>query len=149
MYFSTDNIKNMNMSKIVSLQDTGRMWKDFHILEIGFDNNDFGTVLAKSTTPSYKVGDEVKYTKNDRGGVKIQRDEANFTNNSFSSGGKTDKSDQIARSVVFKGAIDLVAAKVIELKDIGGFVEKHLTIVTGEPAKGESYDNHFNESQPF
>ena len=137
------------MSKIVSLQDTGRMWKEFHILEIGFDNNDTGTVLAKSTTPSYKVGDEVKYTKNDRGGIKIQRDEADFTNNNYSSTGKSDKSDQIARSVVFKGAIDLVSSNVIEVKDIAAFVQKHLPIVTGEPAKGESYDNHFNDSEPF
>ena len=47
------------MPKIVSLQDTGRMWKEFHILDIAFDNNDNGNVLAKSTSPSYKVGDDV------------------------------------------------------------------------------------------
>ena len=101
------------MPKIVSLQDTGRMWKEFHILNIAFDNNDSGDVLAKSTSPSYKVGDEVQYTKNERGGIKIQRDQSNFSNSSTSNYTpkvKQDNSEQIARSVVFKGAIDLVVA---------------------------------------
>ena len=33
------------MPKITSIQDTGRMWKEFHILEVQFDNNDGGTCL--------------------------------------------------------------------------------------------------------
>ena len=140
------------MPKIVSLQDTGRMWKEFHILNIAFDNNDSGDVLAKSTSPSYKVGDEVQYTKNERGGIKVQREQSNFPSNSnsnYSPKVKQDNSEQIARSVVFKGAIDLVASGKLQVTDIPSFVDKYLPVVTGAQAQGASYATHFQESSPF
>ena len=144
------------MPKIISLQDTGRMWKEFHILEVQFDNNDGGTVLAKSPSPAYKVGEDVQYEKNERGGVKIQRDPSNYaststpsnySNNSPSM--KKDPSEQIARSVVFKGAIDLVSNGKLQITDIPSFVEKYLPVVTAEQPKGDSYQEHFQESSPF
>jgi len=141
------------MPKITSIQDTGRMWKEFHILEVQFDNNDGGTALAKSPTPAYKVGDDVQYEKNERGGVKIQRDQSNFSSNSNYSNNsprmKQDNSEQIARSVVFKGAIDLVASGKLQITDIPSFVDKYLFVVTGAQAQGASYANHFQESSPF
>jgi len=139
------------MPKIVSLQDTGRMWKEFHILEVAFDDNVNGTVLAKSPSPSYKVGDEVTYTKNERGGIKIQREQTtNFPNSNYSPKvSNSNQSEQIARSVVFKGAIDLVSAGVIEIKDIPRFVEQHLPVVTGASEQSNSYASHFNDSSPF
>jgi len=141
------------MPKITSIQDTGRMWKEFHILEVQFDNNDGGTALAKSPTPAYKVGDEVQYEKNERGGVKIQRDQSNGSSSSNYSNNsprmKQDNSEQIARSVVFKGAIDLVSSGKIQITDIPSFVDKYLSVVTGASPQGESYQAHFQESSPF
>ena len=139
------------MPKITSIQDTGRMWKEFHILEVQFDNNDGGTALAKSPTPAYKVGDDVQYEKNERGGVKIQRDQSNFSSNSNYSPkvSNSNQSEQIARSVVFKGAIDLVSSGKIQITDIPSFVDKYLSVVTGASAQGESYQAHFQESSPF
>jgi hypothetical protein len=139
------------MPKITSIQDTGRMWKEFHILEVQFDNNDGGTALAKSPTPSYKVGDDVQYEKNERGGIKIQREQSNnFSNNSnYSPKVKQDNSEQIARSVVFKGAIDLVSSGKMQITDIPSFVEKYLGVVTGASAQGETYQAHFQDSSPF
>jgi hypothetical protein len=141
------------MPKIVSIQDSGRMWKEFHILEVAFDNNDSGSVLAKSTSPSYKVGDDVQYTKNERGGIKIQRDQSNFPSNNSNYSPKmnsnNDKGEQIARSVVFKGAIDLVSNGKLQITDIPSFVDKYLPVVTGAQAQGESYATHFQESSPF
>jgi hypothetical protein len=60
------------MAKIVSITPTGQ-WQDLFKLDIRFDNGDFGTAFAKSQTPSYGVGDEVEYTKNEKGTIKIQR----------------------------------------------------------------------------
>jgi hypothetical protein len=54
------------MAKIVSMTPTGQ-WQDLSQVEIRFDNGDFGTAFAKSPTPSYGVGDEVEYTKNEKG----------------------------------------------------------------------------------
>ena len=144
------------MAKIVSIQDTGRTWKEFHILEVQFDNNDGGTVLAKSPSPAYKVGEDVQYEKNERGGVKIQRDPSTYSSNSspsnYSNNSPTvrkDPSEQIARSVVFKGAIDLVSNGKLQITDIPSFVEKYLPVVTAEQPKGDSYQEHFQESSPF
>jgi hypothetical protein len=128
------------------------MWKEFHILEIAFDDNQGGTVLAKSPTPSYKVGDEVQYTKNERGGVKIQR-ENNFPSSNNSNYtpkvSNSNQSEQIARSVVFKGAIDLVSAGKIQITDIPSFVEKYLYVVTGVTEQPSTYAAHFQEESPF
>jgi hypothetical protein len=147
------------MPKIISLQDTGRTWKEFHILEVQFDNNDGGTVLAKSPSPAYKVGEDVQYEKNERGGVKIQRDPSNYASTSTplttsnysnnSPSARKDPSEQIARSVVFKGAIDLVSNGKLQITDIPSFVEKYLPVVTAEQPKGDSYQAHFQESSPF
>ena len=60
------------MSKIISITPTGQ-WQDLFKLEVRFDNGDFGTAFAKSQTPPYAVGEEVEYTKNEKGTVKIQR----------------------------------------------------------------------------
>jgi hypothetical protein len=129
------------------------MWKEFHILDIAFDNNDNGNVLAKSTSPSYKVGDDVQYTKNERGGIKIQRDQSNFPTSNSNYTPKvsnSNQSEQIARSVVFKGAIDLVSSGKMQITDIPSFVDKYLSVVTGASAQGESYQAHFQESSmPF
>jgi hypothetical protein len=60
------------MSKIISITPTGQ-WQDLFKLEVRFDNGDFGTAFAKSQTPPYAVGEDVEYTKNEKGTVKIQR----------------------------------------------------------------------------
>ncbi len=70
------------MAKIVSITPTGQ-WQDLFKLEIRFDNGDFGTAFAKSQTPSYNVGDEVEYSKNEKGTIKINKP---FTGGGFSGG---------------------------------------------------------------
>jgi hypothetical protein len=70
------------MSKIISITPTGQ-WQDLFKLEVRFDNGDFGTAFAKSQTPPYAVGEDVEYTKNEKGTVKIQRA------NAFGGGGYT------------------------------------------------------------
>jgi hypothetical protein len=43
------------------------MARPVYKIEVRFDNGDFGTAFAKSPTPSYAVGDEVDYSKNEKG----------------------------------------------------------------------------------
>jgi hypothetical protein len=78
------------MAKIVSITPTGQ-WQDLFKFEIRFDNGDFGTAFAKSQTPSYQVGDEVEYTKNEKGTIKIQRP------NNFGGGGVSEAALPILR----------------------------------------------------
>jgi hypothetical protein len=104
------------MAKIVSITPTGQ-WQDLFKLEIRFDNGDFGTAFAKSQTPSYSVGDEVEYSKNEKGTIKIQRPN-NFgggfgggSTPSYSGGAKSDdRSASIIRQVALKAAVEYACA---------------------------------------
>jgi len=60
------------MSKIVSITPKGQ-WQEFFKFEVRFDDNDFGTSFSKSQTPPYAVGDEVTYSKNEKGTLKINK----------------------------------------------------------------------------
>lgn len=147
------------MAKITALRPTGEQWKDFYIMEVTLDDGTFGNALAKSPIPWYNVGDEVKYTKNARGGLKIEKpDSASYTpaggsSQSYQSrnqGG--DKDAQIARSVAFKGAIDLVVGGKANLADIGKMTAAFTAIVMGQEdkAQGRTHESHFAEDDlPF
>jgi hypothetical protein len=100
------------MAKIVSITPKGQ-WQDLFKLEIRFDNGDFGTAFAKSQTPSYAVGDEVDYTKNEKGTIKINKPfgggfgggtGGSFANTSKVSG--DDRSASIIRQVALKAAVE-------------------------------------------
>lgn len=100
------------MAKIVSITPKGQ-WQDLFKLEIRFDNGDFGTAFAKSQTPSYAVGDEVDYTKNEKGTIKINKPfgggfgggtGGSFANTSKVSG--DERSASIIRQVALKAAVE-------------------------------------------
>ena len=146
------------MAKITALRPTGEQWKDFFIMEVTLDDGTFGNALAKSPIPWYNVGDEVKYTKNARGGLKIEKPEMaggySGGGNSYQSGGAASgsKDEQIARSVAFKGVIDLVVAGKMNITDIASATAKFTNIVLGKEDKpqGRTHENHFAESDmPF
>jgi len=146
------------MAKIVSITPTG-MWQDLHKLEIRFDNGDFGTAFAKSQTPSYQVGDEVEYTKNEKGTVKIQRPNnfggfnggsgGSFANASKSSG--DDRSASIIRQVALKAAVEYACAAAHDVNTILANAETFNKWMSGQSAAPASHTEHFatrNES-PF
>ena len=111
------------MAKIVSITPSGQ-WQEFHKMEITFDDGQSGTAFSKTPTPWYSIGDEVEYSINAKGSVKISKGTAPYSGGGYSGGGSKggSKDEQIARSVAFKGAIDLVAAGKINIQDIPRFV---------------------------
>lgn len=146
------------MARITALRPTGEQWKDFYIMEVTLDDGTFGNALAKSPIPWYNVGDEVKYTKNARGGLKIEKPESagyapaggGQSYQSRPQGGAKD--EQIARSVAFKGAIDLVVGGKANIADIAKMTAAFTAIVMGQEDKpqGRTHESHFAESDlPF
>jgi hypothetical protein len=145
------------MAKIVSITPTGQ-WQDLFKLEIRFDNGDFGTAFAKSQTPSYAVGDEVEYTKNEKGTIKIQRPNnfggggsfgGSFSNASKSSG--DDRSASIIRQVALKAAVEYACAAAHDVNTILANAETFNKWMAGQSAAPASHTEHFatrNES-PF
>ena len=137
------------MAKIVSINPTGQ-WQDLHKMEVSFDDGQSGTAFSKTATPWYSVGDEVEYSLNAKGSVKISKGTGGYTPKpSYGGGGNTSKDEQIAKSVVFKGAIDLACAGKINVSDIVSFVEKYTSVLTGAAQQGATHAQHFPQEQPF
>ena len=144
------------MAKITDITPTG-VWNDLHKYEVTMDDGAKGTAFAKTSPPWYSVGDEVEYTLNPKGNIKISKGTAPYVGGGSqaparqyvpSKGGSKD--EQIARSVAFKGAIDLACAGMIDVKDICAFMKMHLPYILGEEESGGStYKEHFSEESPF
>jgi hypothetical protein len=144
------------MAKIISITPTGQ-WQDLYKLEIRFDNGDFGTAFAKSPTPSYSVGDEVEYSKNEKGTIKIQRPN-NFgggfgggSTPSYSAAPKTDdRSASIIRQVALKAAVEYACAAGHDVNTILANASTFNEWMTGTQSAA-THQEHFatrNES-PF
>ena len=142
------------MAKIVSMTPKGQ-WQEFYKIEVRFDNGDFGTAFAKSPTPSYAVGDEVDYSKNEKGTVKIQTagfggsNGGSFANTSKVSG--DDRSASIIRQVALKAAVEYASAAGHDVNTILANAETFNKWMTGQSAAPASHTEHFatrNES-PF
>lgn len=140
------------MAKIVSITPSGQ-WQEFHKMEVAFDDGQKGTAFSKTPSPWYNIGDEVEYSINAKGSVKISKGTAPYSGGGYSGGGGSkggSKDEQIARSVAFKGAIDLVVGGKISLQDIPRFVSEHLGVITGESSQGATYNQHFpSQESPF
>jgi len=141
------------MPKIISITPTG-MWQDLHKLEIRFDTGDFGTAFAKSQTPPYAVGEEVEYTKNEKGTVKIQRPNpyGSSTGSSYTpSAPKTDdRSASIIRQVALKSAVEYACAAQHDVNTILANAETFNAWMTGQSAAPASHTEHFaNRNDPF
>jgi hypothetical protein len=52
-------------AKIASVNDTGKVWKDFKKIAVVLDNGIEGVANAKNFPPPYNVGDEVEYEANE------------------------------------------------------------------------------------
>tara|TARA_R110000744_G_scaffold41653_1_gene94557 strand:+ start:881 stop:1363 length:483 start_codon:yes stop_codon:yes gene_type:complete len=52
-------------AKVVSVTDTGKVWKDFKKITVVLDNGVEGVANAKNFPPPYNAGDEVEYEANE------------------------------------------------------------------------------------
>jgi len=52
-------------AKVVSVTDTGKVWKDFKKIAVVLDNGVEGVANAKNFPPPYNAGDEVEYEANE------------------------------------------------------------------------------------
>jgi hypothetical protein len=145
------------MPKIISITPTGQ-WQDLYKLEVRFDSGDFGTAFAKSQTPPYAVGEDVEYTKNEKGTVKIQRANAfgggGYTQSApsaLSYAGKTDdRSASIIRQVALKSAVEYACAAQHDVNTILANAETFNAWMTGQSAAPASHTEHFaNRNDPF
>ena len=140
------------MAKITSIQPNGN-WRDLYKFEVTLDNGITGMVFSKSDTFRFSIGEEVSHELNEKGTLKLQKPQYGGGGGGYTAPApktqSSNQSEQIARSVVFKGAIDLIAAGKMDIKSIPSFVDEYLWVVTGEAPKGRSHQDHFSEESPF
>lgn len=143
------------MAKIISITPKGQ-WQEFYKLEVRFDNGDFGTAFAKSPNPSYQIGDEVDYTKNEKGTIKIQKagfgggSGGSFSNTSKVSG--DDRSASIIRQVALKAAVEYACAAKHDVNTIIANAEIFNKWMSGQSAVPTTHTEHFanrNDDMPF
>ena len=135
------------MSKIVSITPKGQ-WQDLFKFEVRFDDGDFGTAFSKSQTPPYATGDEVAYSKNEKGTLKISKGGWNggggnggsFANTSKVSG--DERSASIIRQVALKAAVEYGCAASHDISTILANAETFNSWMN-QSATAPSYDSHF------
>ncbi len=94
----------MKNSKVKSIQATGN-FKELYKFEVELDNGDIGTLYRKSKDSKLSNGQDISYTINDKGTLKIVTD---YQKNQGQSSPKQDVNvnNSIARAVAFKGAVE-------------------------------------------
>ena len=90
----------MKNSKVVNVQGSGT-FKELYVFEVELDNGDIGKVYRKSDDPKLSIGQEISYTLNDKGSIKIVTDYQK--NNPTQS--SPQKSDEVQKLIVKQSSL--------------------------------------------
>ena len=94
----------MKNSKVVNVQSNGT-WKELYKFEVELDNGDVGKIYRKSNDSKLTNGQDISYTINDKGSIKIVTDYQK--NQSQSSPQKSDDVQKlIVKQSTLKAAVD-------------------------------------------
>jgi len=106
-------------SIITEINQQEERFNDMYIFTISFQNGDIGKLYKKKPDPYVSVGDQVNYSINDKGTVKIVVEGSNYNNTKPSySNNNNDAKEDIRFSVAFKGAIDLASNGKIGIDEV-------------------------------
>lgn len=103
------------MASIKKIDYKGCEFNDLHKYEIELEDNGekvIGNIFKKQQNPYFQEGDEVEYTINDKGTLKLNKPGQTPFNSSSNSGGNysfksnEQESERIARSVAVKAALE-------------------------------------------
>jgi hypothetical protein len=89
----------MKNSKVVNVQGSG-MFKELYVFELELDNGDIGKIYRKSNDSKLSVGQDISYTINDKGSIKIVTD---YQKNNQSQ--STPKQDNVQKFIVRQSSI--------------------------------------------
>ena len=99
----------MKTAKVTNVQGSGT-FKELYVFELQLDNGDAGKIYKKAQDAGVKIGEEITYTLNDKGSIKIQREQ-------YSGGGGYQKSNpDVQKSIIkqssLKAAVELCSAYI-------------------------------------
>lgn len=89
----------MKNSKVVNVQGSG-MFKELYVFEVELDNGDIGKIYRKSNDSKLSVGQDISYTINEKGSIKIVTD---YQKNNQSQ--SSPKQDNVQKFIVRQSSI--------------------------------------------
>jgi hypothetical protein len=89
----------MKNSKVVNVQGSG-MFKELYVFEVELENGDIGKIYRKSNDSKLSVGQDISYTINDKGSIKIVTD---YQKNNQSQ--SSPKQDDVQKFIVRQSSI--------------------------------------------
>ena len=122
----------MKNSKVVNVQGSG-MFKELYVFEVELDNGDIGKIYRKSNDSKLSVGQDISYTINDKGSIKIVTD---YQKNNQSQ--SNPKQDNVQKFIVRQSSITR-ATEFMNLMNLINpikFTRKELKQIILEEAEG-------------
>tara|TARA_R110002096_G_scaffold421277_1_gene626841 strand:+ start:157 stop:612 length:456 start_codon:yes stop_codon:yes gene_type:complete len=104
----------MKTAKITNVQASGT-FKELFVFELHLENGDAGKIYKKGQDAGVKIGEEITYTLNDKGSIKIQKEQyqgASGGGNSFTKKSNPDVQKAIIRQSSLKASVELCSAFV-------------------------------------
>jgi hypothetical protein len=139
------------MAKITSITPTGQ-WRDLYKFDVTLDTGDKGTVFGKTPQLRFGIGDEVAFTTNEKGTMKLDKPQYGGGSYSAPSGAPAaptatgSKDELIVRQVSIKAAVELAASHGLDMQAMFKAAEEINAWVLNKP--GRTHQEHF-EDDPF
>tara|TARA_R100000781_G_scaffold37026_1_gene26221 strand:+ start:2034 stop:2453 length:420 start_codon:yes stop_codon:yes gene_type:complete len=119
--------------------------KTLYVFELSLDNGDTGAIFKQKDNAYVEVGQEISYELTERGTIKIQRENSNFSSNRPAP--DNDRQLSIIRQSSLKAAIDLVVHEKIEIHELIKTADSFVDWVQGK--KQAEYTNNSTDKAPF
>ena len=101
----------MKTAKVTNVQGSGT-FKELYVFELQLDNGDTGKIYKKGQDAGVKVGEEITYTLNDKGSIKIQREQYSGGGGGGFSKSSPNTQKSIQRQCSIKSAVALCSAYI-------------------------------------
>ena len=128
----------MKNSKVVNVQGSG-MFKEFYVFEVELENKDVGKIYRKSNESKLTSGQEISYTINDKGSIKIVTDYQKNNPTQLSPQKSDDVQKLIVRQSSLKSAVDFNNDCTAE--EVLHNAEKFYNWVMGLENKSDNFDS--------
>ena len=100
----------MKTTKVTNVQGSGT-FKELYVFELQLENGDSGKIYKKGQDAGVKVGEEITYTLNEKGSIKIQREQYQQSGG-YSTKSNPDVQKSIIKQSSLKAAVELCSSYI-------------------------------------
>lgn len=139
------------MAKITSISPNGQ-WRELYKFDVTLDSGDQGTVFGKTPQLRFGIGEDVAFTTNEKGTMKLDKPQYGGASYGAPGGAPSapmatgSKDELIVRQVSIKAAVELAAIHGLDMRGMFKAAEEVNAWILNKP--GRTHDEHF-EDDPF